>query len=803
MISNLCKNIIQKKLKRSGKINGARKNYFQVDNNSDKPKYYILDMFPYPSGSGLHMGHIENFTATDILARYKRMCGFSVLRPMGWDAFGLPAENYAIKTKIHPKKTTDEAIKNFKKQINLMGLSYDWSREIGTQTPEYYKWTQWFFLLLYKNNLAYKKTAKVNWDPVDNTVLANEQVLADGTAERSGARVIQKDLEQWFFKITDFSQDLLDSLEDIDWPSSTKINQSNWIGRSEGSEIDFHLNEIKDSVRVFTTRADTLMGATYLVLSPEHKKLYDIKDKIKNWNEVKKYLEEASKKTDRERSHNKDEKTGVILEGVSVKHPLKDKSLPIFVADFVLSQYGTGAIMSVPFHDERDWDFAEKYHLEKIQVIQSENKKETIEPFLEEGILMNSGEFDGLSSVEAKKVITEKARGEVKTLYKLRDWLVSRQRYWGCPIPIVYSPDGNPHPIPEEYLPWILPDDVEFLPTGTSPLRQSKKLQQRTEEIFGKGWTPEVDTLDTFVDSAWYFLRFIDPNNNKEFANRELLKKWMPVDLYMGGAEHTVLHLLYARFFIKVLQKLGFVDFNEPFSKLLHQGIILGEDNNKMSKSKGNVVNPDKVIDAYGADTLRIYILFLGALEDMKPWNSENIVGPHRFLGRTWGIVEKLLSEESNTVEDIVIQAQHRTIKKVKEDIENLHYNTAISALMEYLNILYKHSHTKEQIKTLLILLAPFAPHITEELWEQIGMQGSITTQKFPSYEEKFIDSDTVNIVIQINGHLRGALEIEKDAEDETLKEKVLQVENVEKYLKNKNIKKTIIVKNKLINFVI
>lgn len=791
-----------KKIEKKWQDKWQEEKLFEVGNNSDKPKYYILDMFPYPSGSGLHIGHIENFVATDVLARYKRMRGFSVLRPMGWDAFGLPAENYAVKTKIHPKKTTDDAIANFKKQINLVGLSYDWKREIGTQTPEYYKWTQWFFLLLYKNKLAYKKTAKVNWDPVDNTVLANEQVMADGTAERSGAVVIQKDLEQWFFKITDFAQDLLDDLDDIDWPSSTKINQSNWIGRSEGSEIDFQIAETDEVIRVFTTRADTLMGATYLAISPENEKLYEIKERIENWDEVEAYIKEASKKTDRERSHSKD-KTGVILKGVSAKHPINNKNLPIFVADFVLSQYGTGSIMSVPAHDERDWEFAEKYNLEKVQVIKSKSKKDVELPFLEEGVLMNSGEFDGLTSAEAKKIITEKAGGELEVLYKLRDWLISRQRYWGCPIPVVYDPEGKPHPIPEEHLPWLLPTDVEFLPTGTSPLKQSKELKQRTEEIFGKGWTPEVDTMDTFVDSSWYFMRFIDTKNEKEFANRDLLKKWMPVDLYMGGAEHTVLHLLYSRFFVKVLNKLGFVDFSEPFSKLRHQGIILGEDNNKMSKSKGNVVNPDNVIDAYGADTLRMYILFLGALEDMKPWNSENIVGIHRFLGRVWGIVERLLSEDNKEADDIVIQAQHKTIKKVKEDIESLNYNTAISALMEYLNILYKHNHTKEQIKTLLLLLASFAPHASEELWEQIGEKGSITTQEFPEYEEKFIESDTVKIVIQVNGSLRGVIEVEKDISDEELKEKTLKVENVEKHLKDKDIRKTIVVKNKIINFVV
>ena len=790
-----------KKIEKKWQDKWEKDNSFAIDESSKKPKYYILDMFPYPSGQGLHIGHIENFTATDILARYKRMIGYSVLRPMGWDAFGLPAENYAVKTKIHPKKTTDQAIKNFKSQINSMGLSYDWSREIGTQTPEYYKWTQWLFLLFYKNNLAYKKSAKVNWDPVDNTVLANEQVLSDGTAERSGAKVVQKDLEQWFFKITDFSKELLEDLEKIDWPSHTKINQSHWIGKSEGSEIEFEIEGMDESIKVFTTRADTLMGATFIILSPEHTQLKKLKDKIQNWQEVEKYIEESKNKTDRERLNEKNDKTGVILKGISAKHPLKDVSLPIFVADFVLSHYGTGAVMSVPAHDERDYDFAQKYNLEIIQVIQTKENNEL--PSIEEGTLISSGEFDGLSSIEAKKAITEKAKGKMKTSYRLRDWLISRQRYWGCPIPVVYDPHGKSHPIPEEHLPWLLPEDVEFLPTGTSPLEQSKELLQRTEKIFGKGWKPEVDTMDTFVDSSWYFFRFIDPQNNKEFANKELLKKWMPVDLYMGGAEHTVLHLLYARFFTKVLQKIGFVDFSEPFSTLRHQGIILGEDNNKMSKSKGNVVNPDTLIEAYGADTARMYIMFLGALEDMKPWNSENIVGIHRFLGRVWGIVDKYIQNENKEASEEVVRAQHRTIKKVREDIENLHYNTAISALMEYLNILYKNNHSKEQIKTLLILLAPFAPHITEELWEATGEKQSIHKQEFPEYNEKLIQSDIINIVVQVNGQLRANLEISTDSTEEQIKETALQIENVKKHTQNKQIKKTIIVKNKLINFVV
>ncbi|MYE38169.1 MAG: leucine--tRNA ligase [Candidatus Spechtbacteria bacterium SB0662_bin_43] len=795
-----------KKIEKKWQDRWEKEGAFGVRDESKKPKYYVLDMFPYPSGQGLHMGHIENFTATDILARYKRMCGFSVLHPMGWDAFGLPAENYAIKTGIPPQETTSTAIHNFRRQIQAMGLSYDWEREVGTQTPEYYRWTQWLFLVLYKNGLAYKKEAKVNWDPVDNTVLANEQVLPDGTAERSGAKVIQKDLEQWFFKITDFVQELVCDLDTVDWPQSTVQNQRNWIGRSEGSEIEFEFDGFDGGVRVFTTRADTLMGATYIVFSPEHPQLQEIKNKIKNWKEVESYIQEARNKTDRDRISEKGEKTGVVLDGVSVKHPLKDETLPVFVADFVLSHYGTGAIMAVPAHDERDWEFATKYGLNINRVIVPEDGSviSPDTPYLTEGVLTYSGEFDGMTSAEAKEAITKKAKGALKVSYRLRDWLISRQRYWGCPIPIVYDPDGNPHPIPDEHLPWLLPDDVEFVPHGTSPLAQSKELQERTERIFGKGYRCEVDTMDTFVDSSWYFFRFLDPHNDTEFADKQRIAHWMPVDLYMGGAEHTVLHLLYARFFTKALQTLGYLDFGEPFAKLRHQGIVLGEDHNKMSKSKGNIVNPDVVVDAYGADTTRMYTMFLGALEDTKPWNSENIIGVHRFLGRVWGVVDVFLSQKDaqQTVGDDVLRVQHRAIKKVRNDIESLRYNTAISALMEYVNVLLKHPYSVEQVRVLLVLLAPFAPHITEELWERIGEKESIHSQPFCKYDESYLVFDSATIVVQVNGKVRGTITMPLDADKEATQQEAIKHSNVKKYLENKKDIDTIFVPNTLINFV-
>jgi leucyl-tRNA synthetase len=631
---------------------------YRADDASTKQKKYVLDMYPYPSGAGLHVGHVEGYTATDIYTRHARMQGYEVLHPMGWDAFGLPAENYAVKTGVPPQTTTQNAIDTFRRQIKALGLSYDWLREVGSHTPEYYQWTQWFFLLLYKNGLAEKKKAKVNWCPSCQTVLANEQVV-DGKCERCGTEVVQKDLEQWFFKITEFADALANDLDTIDWPESTKAAQRNWIGRSEGAEIDFTLTEGGETVTVFTTRPDTLFGATYLVLAPEHPLVASLQDRIENAEAVQAYVDATQKKTDLERQETAKEKTGVELVGVKATNPANNEEIPVWIADYVIGTYGTGAIMAVPAHDERDKDFLTEVickdfpehfaSMFKIVVIpdylieaQGRNDLEKggykllLEKYLRgefafaqpaPGIMINSSEFDGLRSEEAKRAITENVGGRMKTTYRLRDWLVSRQRYWGAPIPVVYDPEGKPHPIPEEHLPWVLPNDVEFKPTGVSPLSLSEELKERTEKLFGKGWTPEVDTMDTFVCSSWYFFRFADPKNASEFAGKGKIAHWLPVDLYVGGAEHTVLHLLYSRFFTKVLQKLGFISFGEPFQKLRHQGIILAEDGRKMSKSLGNVVNPDDVIALYGADTLRLYEMFMGPLEIMKPWSTQNIIG--------------------------------------------------------------------------------------------------------------------------------------------------------------------------------
>ena len=827
---------IEKKWQKRWKEEGSKSPAF-AKASAGKQKLYVLDMFPYPSGSGLHVGHVEGYTATDIYSRAKRMQGYNVLHPMGWDAFGLPAENYAVKTGVHPKKTTETAVKTFKKQMDRMAFSYDWTREIGTHTPEYYKWTQWFFLLLYKNDLAYKAKASVNWCPSCQTVLANEQVL-NGKCERCGTQVIQKELEQWFFKITDFAEDLIADLDQVDWPESTKLNQRNWIGKSEGATLKFEIRSTKSetnskfkiqnskqSIEVFTTRPDTLFGATYMVLAPEHHLVDELKDQITNWQEVEKYRKAAAKKNEVERTEPAKDpstgsgqgKTGVELKGVKAINPGTKEEIPVWIADYVLAGYGTGAIMAVPAHDERDFEFAKKFHLPIKKVIDpilhrnpATGGGDQLEVKIEDpcwtgaGTLINSGDFNGTDSEKAKWEITKAVGGTKKTNYHLRDWLVSRQRYWGAPIPIVYDPAGKPHAVPEKHLPWMLPTDVEFKPTGYSPLADSKEFIKRTEKIFGKGWKPEVDTMDTFVCSSWYYFRFADPANKKEFASAKALRQWLPVDMYMGGAEHTVLHLMYARFFTKVLRKLGYVDFIEPFWKLRHPGIILAENGQKMSKSKGNVVNPDDIIEQYGADTLRMFEMFLGPLEDMKPWNTKSIIGLKRFLDRVWALAQKY------QVSSIKHQAsfetlRHKTIKKVTEDIDSLRFNTAISSLMEYSNAMSnaKAQISKDDIKALLVLLAPFAPHITEELWQGLGHTDSVHTQKWPQYDAKKIQETKIRLILQVNGKVRDVVEVDAGMGEEEAKKMALGSEKVQKWLESRQPKKVIVVPGKLVNVVV
>ena len=758
---------IEKKWQEKWETSGA----FTTDEHSDKPKQYILDMFPYPSGAGLHVGHVEGYTATDIYSRYKRAKGFTVLHPMGWDAFGLPAENYAIKTGTPPRKTTDESIENFRKQIKNLGLSYDWSREFGTHTPEYYKWTQWLFAKFFERGLVYKKKALVNWDPVDQTVLANEQVLPDGTAERSGAKVEKKELEQWFFKITDYADELLEGLEEVDWPESTKINQRNWIGRSEGAEIEFAVSGSDKKIKVFTTRPDTLFGATYMVLAPEHVLVQEFVEKLQNKEEVLAYVKLATNKSDIERNAEGKEKTGVELKGIKAINPATKTEIPIYIADYVLGTYGTGAIMAVPAIDERDAEFAKVFNLPVVET----------------------------ELVDAKKIVAEVGGTFVKK-YRLRDWLISRQRYWGAPIPVVYDPEGKAHAVPEEHLPWALPEDVEYLPKGTSPLGTSKELFERTERIFGKGWKPEIDTMDTFACSSWYFLRFADPHNTKEFASKEAMHKWLPVDLYLGGAEHTVLHLLYARFFTKALRDMGYLTFNEPFLKLRHQGIILAEDSRKMSKRWGNVINPDDVVAMFGADSVRLYEMFMGPLEAMKPWKTDNIMGVRRFLERVWSLQDKVADVPIDATTETLL---HQTIDKVSKDIETLKLNTAVSSLMILSNSL---SDCKEVPKaaygTLVKLLAPFAPHITSEIASLAGYpDGAIDS--WPAFDPSKVVANKVTISLQVNGKPRATLEISADLPESEALTLARANPNVALWLAKGKELKAVYVPGRVINFVV
>ena len=733
---------------------------YRASDDSKKPKEFVLDMFPYPSGAGLHVGHIEGYAATDIYARFARMQGKEVLHPIGWDAFGLPAENYAIKTKTPPQESTDAAIANFRRQIKSLGLSYDWSREIGTHTPEYYRWTQWFFLLLYKHNLAYRKKAKVNWCPKDQTVLANEQVV-DGVCERCGAVVEQKDLEQWFFKTTEYAEELLAGLDTLDWPDSTKAAQRNWIGKSEGAEISFAVVGSGEKIKVFTTRPDTLFGATYLVLAPEHPLVDTLILNTENADAVRAYVADASHKTDMERTTEGREKTGVVLAGVSALNPATGEEIPVYIADYVFGSYGTGAIMAVPAHDARDFEFAQKFGLEIRMVIDASTGAAGCAA--SSGALTNSGQFDGQNSDSVKHAITEFVGGEMVTTYRLRDWLVSRQRYWGVPIPIIYCGKCGTVPVPEKDLPVVLPKDVDFIPTGESPLARSKSFHQVLCPKCGESARRESDTMDTFVCSSWYYYRFTDPRNKQAFAGAAAMEKWLPVDLYVGGAEHTVLHLLYARFFTKVLRTLGYISFAEPFQKLRHQGMILAEDGRKMSKSLGNVVNPDDVVSKYGADTLRVYEMFMGPLDVQKPWNMKNIIGARRFVERVYRLLEKRTDSEPKSFAPIL----HETIKKVGGDISILKFNTAISQLMICLNAA-EAGISDESLDIFTRLIAPFAPHLAEELWQQLGKDGSVHTAKWPEYNEAFLAASTVTLAVQINGKRRGEISLAPDASEDT-----------------------------------
>lgn len=934
--------------------------YKTSDSVEGKENFYTLVEFSYPSGN-LHVGHWYAFAVPDIYARYKRMQGYNVLYPMGFDAFGLPAENAAIKLGADPKVLTYNQMETMRTQLRTMGAMFDWDREVISCDPAYYKWTQWMFNQFLKNDLVYRAVTMVNWCEKDKTVLANEQVI-DGKCDRCGSEIIQREQPQWMLRITKYADRLIDDLDALDWPNAIKESQKNWIGRSEGAEIEFSLSGIKvtetfkfrpelvklikkgeknvtfrmekkdisvgsvvglvdwadgkvenqlefakakitqvsemklgdlpldypghepdvdnesrlkrykeyygehitnDSlvyiyefevlkVTIFTTRADTLFGVTYVVLAPEHALLEKLQSQITNWSDVENYILDTKKKSELDRQQNK-EKTGVKLEGIFAINPVNGEEVSIWIADYVLAGYGTGAVMAVPAHDERDFEFAQKYNLSMLRVIDSNTNHGNIpleyrdDPknylkniatakdfcFVEDGLLMNSGSYNGLTSEEARKKIVEAVGGKFVNTYRLRDWGISRQRYWGCPIPIVYDPEGKAHPVPDEHLPWILPIDVDHTPDGTAPLARSKELFERTEKIFGKGWTPEVETMDTFVDSSWYFYRYLNNKNENAFADMKSMDAWMPIDLYMGGAEHTTMHLLYSRFWTKALYDLGFVKDSEAYKVRRNRGLILGPDGNKMSKSKGNVINPDEIVDRLGADTVRMYLAFMGpyGVTTNYPWDPNGVVGVRRFLEKIWNYFNLWFKNReddlkngdtfySESINNQVESLLHKTIKNISTDIENFKFNTSISHLMKLLNQMREESEitlssggkgysykqvpiSDRQMKDILKLLAPFAPHITEELWYELGETQSIHLSDWPTYNEALIIDDEITIGVQINGKARGEVTVSENMDDDSVFNRALENEKIAYHLKNKNIIKKIYVKGRIINFVV
>ena len=744
---------------------------FAATNDYSKPKYYALVEFPYPSGQGLHVGHPRPYTALDIVARKRRMQGYNVLYPMGWDAFGLPTENYAIKNKIHPKIVTENNVKHFKDQLHSLGYSFDWDREINTTDPKYYKWTQWIFLKLFKAGLAYKKEMPINWCTSCKVGLANEEVV-NGVCERCGAPVVRKVKSEWMLKITDYADKLIEGLNDVDYIERVKVSQKNWIGRSTGAEVDFRIKDTEDKLRIYTTRCDTLFGVTYMVVSPEHPYLDKYKDQIKNWEEIVAYREQASRKSDFERAELAKDKTGVAIDGLTAINPVNGKEVPIWVSDYVLMSYGTGAIMAVPAHDERDWEFAKKFHLPIIQVVAKNGEEVDVNEAaftdVATGVLINSDFLNGLEVKDAKekmiKFLEEKGIGQAKTNYKLRDWVFSRQRYWGEPIPIVHCDKCGYVPINESELPLLLPEVESYMPTdnGESPLAAMTDWVNTTCPCCGGPAKRETDTMPQWAGSSWYFLRYTDPHNDKALASPEALKYWLPVDWYNGGMEHTTLHLLYSRFWHKFLYDQGVVPTPEPYQKRTSHGMILGENGEKMSKSRGNVVNPDDIVQEYGADTLRTYEMFIGAFDLAASWSEDGVKGCRRFLDRVWKL-QDLMTDEEGYSKDLETK-MHQTIKKVSNDFENLKYNTAIAAMMTLLNDFYKKgSITRGELKTLIILLNPVAPHITEEMWQIIGCEGRVYQQTWPEFDEAKTVESSVEIAVQINGKVKGTLGIQKD----------------------------------------
>ena len=781
-------------------------NTFAAKDDYSLPKFYCLVEFPYPSGQGLHVGHPRSYTALDIVARKKRLQGFNVLYPMGWDAFGLPTENYAIKNHVHPAEVTKNNIAHFKQQLRSLGFSFDWTREINTTDPDYYKWTQWIFLQLFKKGLAYKKKMAVNWCTSCKCVLANEEVV-NGVCERCGSEVIRKEQSQWMLKITDYADRLVKDLDDVDFIDRVKVQQKNWIGKSHGAEVDFATTP-GDKLTVYTTRCDTLFGATYMVISPEHPLIDKWAPLIENMSEVRAYQQEAAKKSDFERTEINKDKTGVRLVGVMGINPVNDTEIPIFISDYVLTSYGTGAIMAVPAHDTRDWEFAKKFSLPIIEVV-SGGEDVQKEAFTDcaSGKLVNSGFITGMSVEDAQKAmikwLEENGKGREKINFKLRDWVFSRQRYWGEPIPIVKCEKCGYVPLPESELPLRLPnvDSYEPTDTGESPLAKITDWVNTTCPCCGAPAKRETDTMPQWAGSSWYFLRYTDPHNQNALASKEALDYWTPVDWYNGGMEHTTLHLLYSRFWHKFLYDIGVVPTSEPYMKRTSHGMILGENGEKMSKSRGNVVNPDEIVDRYGADTMRLYEMFIGDFEKAAPWNSDSIKGCKRFIERFWNL-QQMASDESGYSEDVE-PLMHKTIKKVTEDIDNLKCNTAIAAMMTLLNKLYdKKSVTRDELKTLTVLLNPFAPHVTEELWERMGFGGFVHEAAWPEYDESKTVENTVEIVLQIMGKVRSRITVPVDMPKDEVLALAKADEKIAAAIAGKTVKKEIYVPNKLVNIV-
>ena len=791
-------------------------NLYQTSDSQDKPKYYILDMFPYPSGEGLHVGHPKGYIATDIFARMRLMQGYNVLHPMGWDAFGLPAENYALKNKIHPRIATEKNIANFKRQLGLLGLAYDWRREINTTDPEYYRWTQWIFLQMWRRGLAYESFAPINWCPSCKTGLANED-LEDGRCERCGSLVEQKPMRQWVLKITAYADRLLDDLDKLpDWEETIKEMQRNWIGRSEGAEVDFLIKGTADKITVFTTRVDTIFGCTYVVLAPENPLVLAWRDKISNWPDVAAYLEKVKNKTDLQRTDLNKDKTGIVLAGLKAVNPFNQAEVPVYIADYVLNSYGTGAVMAVPAHDERDWEFAKKYNLPLRRVILSPT--DTIddeEIYTADGRVDNSGEFSSLTSAEARikmsSWLEDNKCGRKKINYKIKDWVYSRQRYWGEPIPLIHCEHCGVVPVPEEQLPVVLPEVESYEPTGTgeSPLAAITSWVNVKCPQCGGSAKRETNTMPQWGGSCWYYLRYLDPHNDKELVAKDKDKYWSPVDFYVGGAEHATRHLIYARFWHKFLFDAGVVNYEEPFKKFNHVGLIMGEDGRKMSKRWGNVINPDEMADRFGADALRVYEMFIGPFDQAAAWNTNGLSGVRKFLEK----VERLVinnPEKTVLIDRKLTGLLHKTIKKVGEDVENFHFNTAVSALMILVNGLTDYWEKnkawpceQKSFCALLQILSPFAPHLSEELWEHLGFSDSIFQSSWPAYDQDLIKDELIVYIVQVNGKLRSQLTIAAGSSESEVVALAQADPAISKWLAGKEIKKTIFVPEKLINFVV